>query len=87
MWLSIYLCGWLLTAVGLFAVADSFACQPGNRHAPSAITYATVAVAAGALWPALFAGLIELACVQAIAAMVKRAARKRERKDPLLTDW
>lgn len=84
MLLSIYLCGWLLTAVAIFAVADSYANLPDNRLAPSATTYGALAVAAGALWPALIAGVVELVCVQAAAHVIKAAKRSTAHQDGLL---
>jgi hypothetical protein len=76
MWLSIYLCGWLMTAVTVFAVADGYSNQRDGHRAPSATSFCVLAIVAGALWPVLLAGAIELACVVGIAAKV-RAARTR----------
>jgi hypothetical protein len=81
--LSIYLCVWLLTAVIIFAVADSHHSQD-NQPGPSVVTYGALSVVAGALWPILLAGLIEFGCVVFIARRIRTAHRASTRKPAVL---
>jgi hypothetical protein len=66
MWTT-YLCGWLIASVIAFAVADSF---PNDPTSPPRARGA-LAVVAGALWPVLLVGIVQVACVGAVAKSVR----------------
>ncbi|MDT5092796.1 MAG: hypothetical protein QOH60_2159 [Mycobacterium sp.] len=81
--LSIYLCVGLLTAVTVFAIADSYHSRDAH-HGPSVATYSALSVVAGALWPILLVGLIEFACVMLIARRIRTAHRSSTRTPTVL---
>ena len=59
MLLTVYLCGWLITTVGVFAAGERV--RGGNS--PTRRVLLGVGVGAGALWPVVFTGLVQAAAV------------------------
>ena len=74
MWLTVYLCGALITTLGVWVAADQV--SDGDRP-PTAVW---VGVMAGALWPLVIVGLMQMAVIAIIArpwhvAAVRRSGR------------
>lgn len=63
MWLTVYLCGWLFATIGALAVAE----RVSGGESPSAHVSLGVGVVAGALWPVVIAGLVQMAAIALIA--------------------
>ena len=70
MWLTLYACGWVLTAYAALAFADALR----DRSMSRPVTPLLVAVLAGALWPLLVIGLLEVLCV-GLARRLRHADR------------
>lgn len=66
--MTVYLCGWLITTLGILAAADWV--SSGDR--PPARVW--VGVVAGALWPVVILGLVQLAAIAVIARASRTAA-------------
>jgi hypothetical protein len=66
MWTT-YLGGWLIASVAAFVVADSF---PHSRTAPPRGRGA-LAFAAGALWPVLLVGVLQMVGIALVANRMK----------------
>jgi hypothetical protein len=63
-----YLSGWLVTAIGAYAAAR----HVNDRHEPSSHLLC-VSVVAGALWPLLFVGLVELSSLVVLTKAQSKA--------------
>jgi predicted anti-sigma-YlaC factor YlaD len=63
MWLTVYLCGWLFATICALAVAE----RVSGSERPSAHVSLGVGVVAGALWPVVIAGLVQMAAIALIA--------------------
>jgi hypothetical protein len=72
LWLMIYLCGVLVAAAGASVAADLFS----ERDAPSAARTGVIVIA-GALWPVLLVGLLQLICLGGLAKAVRSAMGAR----------
>jgi hypothetical protein len=73
--LTVYAAGWFATTIGLLIAATNVSAwkEVGMRCVGS------IAVAAGALWPLLITGVIQLIAVAAVAnVMSKQAALTKE---------
>lgn len=73
MLLSAYLIGAVVTATGALVVAESL----GDGRMPRPRRRGSLAVLAGALWPVLLIGLVQLAAVAAVAKSMKGANVRR----------
>jgi hypothetical protein len=69
MWLTVYLCGWLITTTGALAVVDRVCA--GDR--PPLLTQVLCGVVAGTLWPVVITGLVQAAAIAIIARLVRAA--------------
>ncbi len=67
MWLTVYLCGWVITTIGALAVLDR-ECA-GER--PPLLTQVLFGVIAGILWPVVITGLVQVAAIAIIARSVR----------------
>jgi nitrate reductase NapE component len=67
MWLSAYLCGCMATAI----IALNFANESREIRAARPLTRAVLALLAGALWPVLVVGLLELAFIVWLAQQLR----------------
>ena len=68
--MTVYLCGWLITTVGTLAAADLVS---GGDRPPTRVCVG-VGVVAGALWPVVIMGLVQLAAIAVIARPSRTAA-------------
>jgi len=73
MWLNVYLCGLLITTIAALAAAE----QVSGFDRPSARVSLGVGVVAGALWPVVIAGLVEVASIGLIARRWRAAPVRR----------
>jgi hypothetical protein len=67
MLLNVYLGGWLVGAIGVLAVPNGVRDRPMSRS----LIRGSLAVFAGALWPVLVVGLVELIAVAVLARMMQ----------------
>ena len=67
---TVYLCGWLMTTIGTLAVADRLS----SGDSPPMRVRVGVGVVAGALWPVVIIGLVQLAAITLIARPSRTAA-------------
>jgi biotin transporter BioY len=81
MWLNVYLCGWLVTAV----ISLVFANESRELRIAPPLTRGVVAVIAGALWPVLVVGILELACIVLLANKLRTADAGDDAADDVLT--
>jgi predicted anti-sigma-YlaC factor YlaD len=70
--LTVNLCRWLITTIGALAAADRVS---GGESPPTRVLLG-VGVVAGALWPLVIMGLVQVAAI-AIIARPRRAAAVR----------
>ena len=68
--MTMYLCGWLITTIGTLAAADRL--SSGDSR-PTRVCVG-VGVVAGALWPVVIMGLVQLAAITVIARPLSTAA-------------
>ena len=68
--MTVYLCGWLITTIGTLAAADRLS----SGDSPPMRVRAGVGVVAGALWPVVIMGLVQLAAITLIARPWRTAA-------------
>ena len=71
LWWEIYVCGALVAAVGASVVAD----LSSELDAASGARAAVIALA-GALWPVVLCGLLQLICIAGVAEVVSAAERR-----------
>ena len=67
---TVYLCGWLITTIGTLAAADRLS----SGDSPPMRVRAGVGVVAGALWPVVIIGLVQLAVAITLIARPSRTA-------------
>lgn len=72
--LSIYLCGWLVTAIASVVLANAWA----EDSMPSPLTRALLAVLAGPLWPAVIVGIAQGVCIVWVARRLSRFRREAD---------
>ena len=75
MWLTVYLCGWLFATIGALAVAE----RVSGSESPSAHVSLGVGVVAGALWPVVIAGLVQVAAIALVARRWRAVAVRDSR--------
>ena len=68
--MTVYLCGWLITAIATLAAADRLS----SGDSPPMRVCVGVGVVAGALWPVVIMGLVQLAAITLIARPSRTAA-------------
>ena len=73
MWLNVYLCGLLIATIAALAAAE----QVSGVDRPSARVSLGVGVVAGALWPVVIAGLVQVASIVLIARRWRAAPVRR----------
>jgi hypothetical protein len=71
----VYLCGWLVTTVGVAITATHFS----DRGMSRPLCVGSLAVLAGALWPVLVIGVVELAIVAVAKGMSMRRTLRSEK--------
>jgi hypothetical protein len=81
MWLNIYLCGLMLTTV----IAVVFANESREIRIATPLTRGVVAVIAGALWPVLVVGVLEMACIVWLANKLPTRHADEHSSDDVLT--
>ena len=59
MWLTVYVCGSLITAIGVLTAAE----QLRGGESPSARMSLSIGVVAGALWPVVMMGLVQASAI------------------------
>ena len=64
--IGLYLCGWILTTAVTFLAALRFA---DERSAPPVESLAGVSVIAGAVWPLLVVGVVELGSLVTVSKL------------------
>jgi hypothetical protein len=72
MW-TIYLCGWVTVSVAAFVVTDTFRVHdmsPGHGRA-------ALALVAGALWPVVLIGVVQLVCITGAGRWIRTAEYAR----------
>ena len=84
MLLNVYLCGWLVTTIGAL-VAANWLCSPRVSQ-PQPLTRAWIAVLAGALWPVLVVGVVELIAIVVLARRMRTARVSHSDQAPMQRD-
>ena len=64
--IDLYLWGWIVTTTVTFLAARRFADQ---RHAPAVQSLAGVSLIAGAVWPVLVVGVVELGSLVTVSKL------------------
>jgi hypothetical protein len=78
MLLNVYLCGWVVTTIGTLVAANRVS---SDRRRPQLL-----AVFAGALWPVLVVGVIELIAIVAVAKTMRAASARQSDQAPMERD-
>jgi hypothetical protein len=73
MLLSVYLGGWLVTAICVWVAADLLR----DPRRPRPYRFGSLAVLSSALWPVLVIGVVELLAIRAVVETTMRAASAR----------
>ena len=69
--MTVYLCGWLITTLGTLAAADWLS---GDDSPPARVPVG-VGVVAGALWPVVIVGLVQLAAITVMGSSKTASVR------------
>ena len=77
MLLNVYLCGWVLTTIGTLVAVSRLP----DRRRPQLL-----AILAGALWPVLVVGVIELIAIVAVARTMRAASARQSDQAPMERD-
>jgi hypothetical protein len=67
MWLTVYVCGWLITTIGALVVVD----MKSTSDRPPLLTRVSCGVVAGTVWPVVVTGLVQAAAIAVIARVVR----------------
>ena len=82
MLLNVYLCGWLVTTIGALVAANGLS----DRRRPQLPTQGWLAVLAGALWPVLVVGVIQLIAIAVLARSMRTASVSHADQAPMKPD-
>jgi hypothetical protein len=74
----VYLCGWLVTTVGVAITATHFS----DREMSRPLSVGSLAVLAGALWPVMVIGVMELLAIAAVAKGMRTRRTLRSENAP-----
>ena len=77
MLLTLYSCGWVVTTIGTLVAANRLF----GRRKPQLL-----AVLAGALWPVLVVGVIELIAIVAVARTMRAVTARQSDQTPMERD-
>lgn len=78
MLLNVYFGAWLVTTIGALVVATRLS----DRRRPGLLCRGLVAVLAGALWPVLVVGVVELLAIVAVMKMIRAASARPSDQAP-----
>ena len=78
MLLNVYLGGWLVTTIGALVVAT----RVSDRRRSGLLSLELVAVFAGALWPVLVVGVVELLAIVAVIKVMRAASARPSDQAP-----
>jgi hypothetical protein len=70
MLLDVYLFGWLVTTIGVLIAANRLS----DRRRPRLRCVGSLAVLAGAIWPLLVVGVVEVLAIVAVAKAMRAAS-------------
>jgi hypothetical protein len=79
---NVYLCGWLVTTIGAFTAAN----KVPDRRRPQLLTQLWIAVLAGALWPILVVGVIQVIAIAVLARSNRTASVSHADQAPMTRD-